>query len=144
MTTTTPARDAPSGAPAARGSGAVLTTYYNGACPVCRTEINHYRRIDTRLGLGLNWHDVSAGSDALAAHGIDGEAATRRLYAIDDGGRLHAGVDAFAEVWRRLPRYRWLAWMVTRPGVRSIAVLVYEGLLAPALFRWNRWRRRRR
>ncbi|MBB4267667.1 thiol-disulfide oxidoreductase DCC family protein [Roseospira visakhapatnamensis] len=142
MTTTTPARDTPPGVAADPGSGADLTVFYNGACPVCRTEINHYRRIDARAGLGLGWHDVSAGRGALSAHGINARAATRRLYAIDETGHLHAGVDAFVQVWRRLPRYRWLAWLVTRPGIRPAAGLVYESVLAPALDRWNRWRHR--
>jgi len=126
------------------GTGAGLTTYYNGACPVCRTEIEHYQGVDARNDIGLGWHDVSQGCGGLAIFGIDPDSATRRLYAIDEKGRLHAGVDAFIEVWRRLPGYRWLARVVALPGVRQVAGLVYEGLLAPLLYRWNRWRRARR
>jgi len=140
-TTNETSRDQKDGAP---GAGATLTTYYNGRCPVCRTEVEHYQGIDARRGLGLGWHDVSQGVGPLAAHGLDPDAATKRLYAIDEEGRLHAGVDAFIQVWRRLPRYRWLARVVSWPGMRFVAVGVYEGVLAPALYRWNRWRRRRR
>lgn len=119
-----------------------LTTYYNGACPVCRTEVEHYRAVDARTGLGLGWHDVSRGVGGLTAHGIDADRATRRLYVIDESGRLHGGVDAFIQVWRHLPRYRWLAWLVSRPGVRHAAIGVYESLLAPLLYGWNRRRHR--
>jgi predicted DCC family thiol-disulfide oxidoreductase YuxK len=130
-------------AQAANAPGGDLTTYYNGACPVCRTEVEHYKGIDARRGLGLGWHDVSQGVGPLAAHGLDRDSATKRLYAIDEGGRLHGGVDAFIQVWRRLPRYRWLARVVAAPGGRQIAGAVYEGVLAPVLYRWNRWRHRR-
>jgi len=130
-------------AEAETGTEAGLTTYYNGACPVCRTEIEHYQGIDARHDIGLGWHDVSQGCGGLAIFGIDPDTATRRLYAIDEKGRLHAGVNAFIEVWRRLPGYRWLAALVALPGVRQVAGLVYEGGLAPLLYRWNRWRRAR-
>lgn len=119
-----------------------LTTFYNGACPVCRTEIHHYRAIASKDPT-LAWHDVSGGRGALAERGIDEAGATRRLYAIDDSGTLYGGVDAFIQVWRRLPRYRWLERLVAAPVVRPIAGAVYEGLLAPLLFRWNRFRGRR-
>ncbi|WP_299439142.1 thiol-disulfide oxidoreductase DCC family protein [uncultured Rhodospira sp.] len=140
-TTTETSRDQEDAAP---GPGATLTTYYNGACPVCRTEVEHYQDIDARRGLGLGWQDVSQDVGPLAAHGIDPDSATKRLYAIDEAGRLHAGVDAFIQVWRRLPQYQWLARVVSWPGMRFVAVGVYEGVLAPVLYRWNRWRRRRR
>ncbi|MQX36684.1 thiol-disulfide oxidoreductase DCC family protein [Roseospira navarrensis] len=124
-------------------TGTGLTTYYNGSCPICRTEIEHYQGVDDRNDVGLGWHDVSQGSGGLAIFGIEGEAATRRLYAIDGKGRLHAGVDAFIQVWQRLPGYRWLGRLVALPGIRQIAGGIYEGVLAPLLFRWNRWRRHR-
>ncbi|MBB4313884.1 thiol-disulfide oxidoreductase DCC family protein [Roseospira marina] len=124
-------------------TGHGLTTYYNGACPVCRTEIQHYQKVDARHDVGLGWHDVSQGNGGLAIFGIAGDAATRRLYAIDDKGQLHAGVDAFIAVWRHLPGYRWIARLIALPGLHAVAVAVYEGILAPLLFQWNRWRRRR-
>ncbi len=122
--------------------GPSLTTFYNGACPVCRTEIRHYQRVESRHAVGLGWHDVSQQPGGLAGHGIDDDLATRRLYAIDDTGTLYAGVGAFIQVWRRLPSYRWLARVVALPGVRTLAEWTYEGVLAPLLYRWNRYRRR--
>ncbi|MBB4284757.1 thiol-disulfide oxidoreductase DCC family protein [Roseospira goensis] len=132
----------PAGSRASDG-GPALTTYYNGACPICRTEIEHYQGVDQRHDVGLAWQDVSQGVGGLAIHGIDPDTATRRLYAIDAHGHLHAGVDAFILVWSQLPGYRWLARVVALPGVRQLAGVVYEGVLAPLLYRWNRWRRHR-
>ncbi len=121
-----------------------LTTYYNGACPVCSAEIGHYRKIDRREGLGLGWVDISEQEEALRARGIDPDTATRRLYAVDESGRLHAGIDAFALVWERLPRYRWLARLTRTPGLKQIIGWAYEYLMAWPIYLWNKRRLARR
>ena len=38
---------------------AVLTAFHNGACPICRMEIEHYKRLSRAHGLGaiLAWCD---------------------------------------------------------------------------------------
>ncbi len=122
-------------------SAGPITTFYNRDCPVCRMEIDHYRALDERLSLGLGWRDIAAEPDALIAFGIDGEAAKRRLYVLDDHGRLHGGVDAFLLIWQRIPRYRWLARLVGARGVKPVAALIYDRLLAPVLVAFNRVRR---
>ncbi|MEO1092108.1 MAG: DUF393 domain-containing protein [Pseudomonadota bacterium] len=116
-----------------------LTVYYNGACPICGAEIAHYRRLATSAPLA--WIDVSAEPSALDRFGIDAAGAERRLHAIAAEGDLLTGVDAFTALWRRLPRYRWLASLVGTPLVRPLAVALYERVLAPGLVWWNRRRR---
>ena len=120
-----------------------LTTYYNGACPVCRTEMRHYKRISRSHSLDLAWCDVSRDRFISKRLGLDREAIKRRLHAIDKEGRLFVGVAAFAEIWRELPGYRWAAWLVSRPVIRPLANLVYDNALAPALYGLNRLRERR-
>ena len=73
---------------------------------------------------------------------MDPEAMRRRLHAVDANGRLLVGVPAFAQIWERLPRYRWLATFVRLPVVRTLAGLLYEPLAA-GLYAWDRHRRRR-
>jgi predicted DCC family thiol-disulfide oxidoreductase YuxK len=114
--------------------------YYNGACPVCRFEIEHYK--DGPDGHAVQWHDLGSDPEALASFGIDRAGAKRRLHVRDEAGRMHSGVDAFILIWQRMPRYRSLARFVGRRGVRPVAALVYDKLLAPLLFHWNRWRGR--
>ncbi|TVQ36832.1 MAG: DUF393 domain-containing protein [Geminicoccaceae bacterium] len=120
-----------------------LTVYYNGACPICGAEIRHYRDLASKVRAPLDWVDISREPAALEAHGIDGCGAKRRLYATLDDGKLLAGVDAFAALWQRLPRYRWLARIVTVPGLETVAGWLYEGVLAPALVWFNQRRERR-
>lgn len=120
-----------------------LTVFYNADCPVCRIEIGRYRRYAEDRGLPLRWTDVAAEPDVLGRHGIDPEAQRRRLHAMTPDGRVVAGVDAFDLMWRRMPRFRWLAGM-PQPGLmRAAARFAYDRLLAPALYRLDRRRRRR-
>jgi predicted DCC family thiol-disulfide oxidoreductase YuxK len=116
-----------------------LTTFYNGACPICRREMEHYRRLDAEEGDGaLGWCDVAQAPDALAAFGIGAEAAKRRLHVVDGDGRLHAGIDAFILLWEQMPRYRGLARLARLPVVHGIAAWGYEHVVAAAFYRWAR------
>jgi predicted DCC family thiol-disulfide oxidoreductase YuxK len=110
--------------------------YYHGGCPVCRTEIEHYKRGSG--GDRVTWRDLSAEPEALAAFGIDRAGAKRRLHVLDETGRLHVGVDAFVVLWQRMPRYRWLARLAASRPLRPAAVALYDKVLAPLLFWWNK------
>ncbi|MCS6778278.1 MAG: DUF393 domain-containing protein [Geminicoccaceae bacterium] len=115
---------------------------YNGSCPICAREIAAYRRSAGRHAVELGFLDASRPDADLAGLGLDADSAARRLHLVADG-RLLAGVEAFAALWDRLPGWRLLARLVRLPGVRKLADLVYEGMLAPLLYRWHRWRLQR-
>jgi len=116
-----------------------VRVFFNGACPICRTEIRHYRDIADRHGVTtLAWTDVTERAGALEAWGVDDDAVIRRLHVVGGDNRLLAGVDAFIEIWRRLPRYGWLARIAAVGWVKPLAETVYDRLLAPALYRWNK------
>lgn len=117
-----------------------LTTYYNGACPICSAEIQHYIRAARRHGAPLTFVDLSQHPDALACHGIDRTASFRRLYAVDRHGQLLQGLAAFRAVWKQLPRWRWLAWASGLPLIRPAVAWTYEHVAARAIFRWNQRR----
>lgn len=114
--------------------------YYNGACPICRREIAHYK--DGADGDAVVWHDLGADPLALESWSIDRAAAKRRLHVIDRDGRLHAGVGAFIVIWRSMPRYRWLARVVGWRPLRPLVEALYDWVVAPLLFAWNRRRGR--
>jgi predicted DCC family thiol-disulfide oxidoreductase YuxK len=101
-----------------------LTTFYDGGCPLCSKEIDHYRRLDRERR--VRWVDITDAGDELSAAGLDVETAMRRLHVREADGRMLSGAPAFVAIWRRLPRYRWLARAVegarlTRPLNRVYA-----------------------
>jgi predicted DCC family thiol-disulfide oxidoreductase YuxK len=65
------------------------------------------------------------------------------MHVCNDDGEVASGVDAFIAVWRRLPRFRWLAVLVALPGPRQLFSAAYEWIAVPTLAAWNARRERR-
>jgi predicted DCC family thiol-disulfide oxidoreductase YuxK len=113
---------------------------YNGDCPVCSFEINHYAAYAREKGLGIRFDDLNC--PERAAWGIDEDTAARRLY-VEHGGEVLSGVPAFVVLWRQMPRYHWLANAVDRPVVLPFASWLYDRILAPSIYRWHLRRQKR-
>lgn len=113
---------------------AELKTFFDGGCPLCSREIAHYRKVD-QAGR-IHWIDITREKDTLADAGLDLQSAMRRLHVQEADGRLLSGVDAFIAIWRRLPRWRWLARLVTGLRLRRPLEWGYH------LFAERRFRRR--
>ncbi len=107
---------------------------YNGDCPVCSAEIGHYASYSGRKGLPIRFEDLNR--DDLEDWGLSRDDAARRLYVLKDG-QIHSGIPAFIVLWRDMPRYRWLARVVSVPGIHLLACLVYDHFLAPLIYRWH-------
>ncbi|KAI9022362.1 hypothetical protein DFJ74DRAFT_669216 [Hyaloraphidium curvatum] len=120
-----------------------VTALYNGSCPICRVEIEHYQRIAARRGSAVGFSDAVADPSSAERCGVGSEDAKKRLHAIDADGRVHAGVDAFLLLWKELPGYRWLGKLVSLPVIRPVAVWTYDRVLAPALYAAQKRRERR-
>lgn len=114
---------------------------YNGQCPICSTEIEHYRAQAEAVGADIRFTDLNNAD--LDTWGLDADSAARRLHVRDGSGAPVAGLQAFVALWQDLPRLRWLARLLSRPIFRGIAEMIYERLAAPLLF-WMHTRRQRR
>lgn len=105
-----------------------LTVYYDGACPLCRAEIDHYRRC--RGAEAVAFVDVSArGAPTALGPDLTCEAALARFHVREVDGRLLSGAEAFARLWRVLPGWRWLGRLVATPLVLSLAEAAYRAFL---------------
>lgn len=113
---------------------------YNATCPLCNFEIEHYARYAGANDLPIRFDDLN--SDARERWALDADTAARRLYVLH-GGTLTSGIPAFLVLWAQMPRYRWLATVVGFPGIRQVASLAYDHVLAPAIYRWHLRRLRR-
>lgn len=116
------------------------TVIYNETCPICSREIAAYKARCETAGSDLRFQPI--GADGAKAYGLSRDQAARRLHVQVDG-ELLSGVDAFVYLWKETPGFQWLGRLVALPGVRQIAHLVYEAILAPVLF-WMHKRRERR
>ena len=108
--------------------------YYDGGCPLCRREVDHYRRLDKTHR--VRWQDIAQHVSELERHGIRAQDALARLHVIDRNGDLQTGAWAFAAVWDELPGYRWLARLVRALHLIPAMDMIYR--------RFAPWRLRRR
>lgn len=113
---------------------------FNDNCPVCSFEINHYAAYAKKQGLPIQFDDLN-GPDR-AAWGLDEDTAARRLYVLHNG-ELTSGIPAFLVLWKEMPRYRWLAKVVGLPGIKQLASVAYDYVLAPVIYRWHLRRKSR-
>lgn len=111
-------------------TGQSLHVFYDGDCPLCRREIDHYRGC---VGADrLAFVDVGRSAPApTLGPGLDRDAALRRFHVRGADGRLFSGADAFAHLWMTLPRWRWLGRLLDlrvlgRRPVLRIAEALYR------------------
>ncbi len=108
--------------------------FFDGGCPMCRREIDHYRRL--RGADRLEWIDISRDDAGLARHGLHRSIAMARFHVLDRRGVWQTGAWGFAEMWSHLPTYRWLARIVRTLRLLPLIDRAYVGFAA--------WRLRRR
>jgi predicted DCC family thiol-disulfide oxidoreductase YuxK len=101
-----------------------LTVFYDGGCPACSREIDLYRRRESAGRVA--WVNLWTAREALQARGISFDEAMRFLHALDADGVRHVGVEAFIEIWRRVPGFGAAAFFAGLPGVRTLAGLAYR------------------
>ncbi len=100
-----------------------LTVYYDGSCPLCRAETDHYRG---QVGGGeLCFIDVSQPGQVLQAD-LSREQAMARFHVRRSDGQLVSGAAAFVSIWRSLPRWRWAGRLAGMPGMMALLELGYR------------------
>jgi predicted DCC family thiol-disulfide oxidoreductase YuxK len=117
-----------------------LEILYNGRCPICSAEIAQYRKQAARADAPVTFIDLHDAT--LAQWGLSEQQATRRFHARRDG-QIISGFPAFLALWRELPGLRFLARVLSLPGLCQIAGFGYDYLAAPLLY-WMHQRRQRR
>lgn len=103
---------------------------YNETCPVCRFEIDAYRRRAVADGLPIRFDGIDRAED----WGLTPDRAARQLHVWQDG-RVLSGMPAFRALWSAMPRWRWLARVTDWPLVRQVTEVLYDRVAAPLLYR---------
>lgn len=101
-----------------------VTVWFDSNCPLCRREIAFMRRLDRRNAICF----IDA-CDPSASCPVDREAALKRFHA-EENGRLFAGAQAFAAMWRAIPLLRPLGMVAGWPPVTPLFDRAYTGFLA--------------
>jgi predicted DCC family thiol-disulfide oxidoreductase YuxK len=108
-------------------ASATCTVYYDGGCPLCRSEIARYRRL--RGAEAIAWVDATRCDEAALGPGLDRRAALDRLHFREADGSLTSGAAAFVSIWRRLTALAPLAKLVSFPPLTVLLEAVYALVL---------------
>jgi len=81
--------------------------FYDGACPLCRREMNHYKKLAGDEN--IDWIDISKSQVELKEEGIKYHDAMRVIHIKDESGVHQVGVEAIFTLWDKLPYYRQLS-----------------------------------
>lgn len=100
-----------------------LTVYFDGGCPLCQAEINHYRKQEGADK--ICFRDVSISEEMLAGD-LTKEQAMERFHVRGNDGSLLSGAAAFVAVWSTLPRWKWAARVAALPGILMMLEIAYR------------------
>lgn len=100
-----------------------LTVFFDGGCPLCRREIDHYRKLEARSP--ILWLDVTQPDAPLGEYGLVKESAMRRFHVLDGHGQFQIGAHGFVTLWSELPYYRYLASIVKALSVVPLLDRIY-------------------
>jgi predicted DCC family thiol-disulfide oxidoreductase YuxK len=87
-----------------------MTVYFDGSCPLCRTEIGVYQKADDSNT--IQWCDVS---NEVLPIGLTRDQAMARFHVRNEAGQMVSGARAFIALWLTLPRWRWVGRIASVP-----------------------------
>lgn len=102
-------------------SGARLTVWFDGGCPLCKREIALFRRLDKRGA--IHFEDVRLQGSSCP---MDRAALLARFHARETGKPIVSGAAAFAAMWRAIPVLRPLGEFARIPPVLWVLERCYD------------------
>jgi predicted DCC family thiol-disulfide oxidoreductase YuxK len=97
--------------------------FFDGNCIVCDLEISHYARI---LPDVFELVDISSPTFSAGQYGLDPRAVNEHMHVATEAGEVRVGVDAFAYLWSKIPRYSVASRLIVLPGVYGLAKMGYS------------------
>jgi len=102
-----------------------VVMYHDGECPLCKFEVKTMQKLDVTNA--ISWVDISKDKEALEKVGISYEDAMARVHVQDENQNMLTGVAGFIQVWKHLPYYRRLAWLIVNiPILLAVAEYFYS------------------
>lgn len=93
--------------------------FLDGVCQVCSWEARFVRRHDSERR--IEFIDISAPDFSPAAWNVDPREVHKYLHIRNADGQTLKGLPAFILMWSMLPKYRWVARLVSQPGIFKLS-----------------------
>ena len=114
-------------------SNIMIKVLYDGKCGLCNKEITYYKKIANSKR--FRWLDIANNPKDLKEFNIKQSDALLYLHAFDSKNQKYIGVDAFILIWKNLTYWRFLAFIVSFPIIKSLLSLIYKKF---AHYRFNK------
>lgn len=103
-----------------------ITVLYDGACDRCVKDRQHYECWAGDTAGDVEWLDITGQDEYLQSLGIDPLAAMLELHIIDQNQQILSELDAYIVLMRRVPRLKFLAWVLALPLIRPTFAWLYH------------------
>jgi len=97
--------------------------FVDGNCLVCDWEISHYKRMAPDL---FDLVDISDPEFDASSFGLSLIAVNKDMHVLTPEGELKIGVDAFAHIWSRIPKFQTAEKLIASPIVNPMAKFGYK------------------
>jgi len=108
------------------GNKGMVTVYYDGACPQCVKDRQHYEKLCGRAGKKVSWFDITGQDELLRKIGIDPQKALMALHVKNENQQILAEIDAYILLLKKVPLLRPLAWLIGLPLIRPVLSKIYR------------------
>ena len=99
-----------------------LKVFFNNSCNICKLEIDHYKKNSDE---NLEWVDITNNQQAVDLTSKSKEELLRRLHVIDNG-QVIGGAKAFIIIWSKIPKYNFLAKILSFKPLFFLFHYAYE------------------
>ena len=110
-----------------------VKVFFNNSCNICKLEIDHYKKNSDE---NLEWVDITNNQQAVDLTSKSKEELLRRLHVIDNG-QVIGGAKAFIIIWSKIPKYNFLAKILSFKPLFILFHYAYE-FIAYFLFLKNK------
>lgn len=101
-----------------------MIIFYDGHCPLCRTEMRHLKKHDTDQQ--IQFEDIQDDDFSQRYPQLDWEALNNRIHVQQTDGTLISGLDATHAAWKLVGK-GWLYAPLRWPLIRHVADVAYKG-----------------
>ena len=99
-----------------------VKVFFNNSCNICKLEIDHYKKNSDEK---LEWVDITNNQQAVDLTSKSREELLRRLHVIDNG-QVIGGAKAFIIIWSKIPKYNFLAKILSFKPLFFLFHYAYE------------------
>ena len=99
-----------------------MKVYFNNSCKICKAEIDLYKKEKIQE---IDWIDITNNNLATEETSRDSKELLRRLH-VKDGEKVLEGAEAFLELWKKMPKYKFLYNFFKLPIIFSLFNFGYE------------------